>query len=1052
MLMSDRTDGELQSQIQYRLTEEMVAAKARYRDFADRVHDIVIECDAKGTLTYVNRAWEEVLGYSSSESLGRSVTEFLNPSGSPAAFEAYVERHSEVLVNRPDGTQRWLEMSFWPNTPDGFVGFLHHVTERKEAQRLQEAQQRWLQQERENLHAVLDGVPVAMLLVDEHRQVLRHNMAATRLVGKAPEAMGCRLGDFLSCARSFDIPQSERDVACHECVVRDAIEQVLAGDVAVRDVDASMSLLIDGKTRDFYLNVHVSRLDLNGIKQALLCMIDLTERKQAEEALRRSEQQFSNLFNRSPDAIFVEDPNGNVLDANPAACRLHGVDRQTLIGKHVLELVPPDRREEVTRDFSKLVKGELDCADGYSWTNDRRAIPVEIKVSHFDYAGTPSLLLHVRDVTERREAENALQQSEKRYRLLAQNTKDVIWTADLDLRWTYFSPSIEPLLGYTPEEAMALSIDEILPPASLQLALNTLGEELAFAEQDPDAPPRTRRLELEQVRKDGSTVWVEVVTNFLLGEDGRPAGIIGVARDISERRRIEARLRESEDNFRSFFQTIDDLIVVAEFSGKIVWANPAVTRKLGYSADDLKKMHILDMHRPEDRKSAESILDEMFRGDRTECPLPLVTKDGRLLPVETRAWKGKWSGNDVLFGIAKDLSEQQAALEMFEKVFTANPAPMALNGIEDRSFVAVNRAFCEMTGYDGSEVIGKTSEELQLFAEPEEHSETAAQLDHQGSIHNVALAVRTKNDELRDALFFGQIVESQGERLLLTAAFDVTEQKRIEHELRETQDTLERRVAERTAELRSTNDALIAEIAVRCEAETSLEKHRRRLRELATRLTLSEEEQRRRLAVQLHDTIGQELAMARLRLERLGSGIRPEYTMHMKTVTELIDAACEHVHHLTDELGATVLYELGLPAALRSLGKYVSDAHDVEFEYRQEGEYRRLDKPLEVQLFRAVRELVYNVLRHAHASRLEVILAMRAGEVAAIVADDGCGFLPESGMAETNEEGSGFGLFSIREQLVILGGHLELVSSPGGGTKVTVIIPRMDLAAEQEGE
>ncbi len=128
------------------------------------------------------------------------------------------------------------------------------------------------------------------------------------------------------------------------------------------------------------------------------------------ESPREGERVFRDLFENSPDAIFIEDSDGNVLDVNPAACRLHGMDRQTLIGKNVVELVPPHKREEVTRNFPRLVTGEWNHVEGYSWTEDGRAVPVELRVSRFHYAGRPALLLHVRDVSELKHTEEKLRQ------------------------------------------------------------------------------------------------------------------------------------------------------------------------------------------------------------------------------------------------------------------------------------------------------------------------------------------------------------------------------------------------------------------------------------------------------------------------------------------------------------------------------------------------------------------------------------------------------------------------------------------------------------------
>jgi PAS domain S-box-containing protein len=148
-----------------------------------------------------------------------------------------------------------------------------------------------------------------------------------------------------------------------------------------------------------------------------------TELVRHEERFRASEKRFRDLFEGSPDAIFVEDLDGTVLDVNPAACRLHGFALGELLGKNVLELVPPESRAEVARGFEALTEGKLKWFEGASWTKDGRAVPVEARVSLIDYAGKPAALLHVRDVTERKLAEAALRESETAQRRLEEQLR-----------------------------------------------------------------------------------------------------------------------------------------------------------------------------------------------------------------------------------------------------------------------------------------------------------------------------------------------------------------------------------------------------------------------------------------------------------------------------------------------------------------------------------------------------------------------------------------------------------------------------------------------------
>ncbi|TXT20342.1 MAG: multi-sensor signal transduction histidine kinase [Planctomycetota bacterium] len=135
-------------------------------------------------------------------------------------------------------------------------------------------------------------------------------------------------------------------------------------------------------------------------------------RMRAAQELRDSEQRFRTLFEHSPDAIFVESLTGLVLDVNPAACELHGLTREQLIGKHVMELVPPRYRDDVRRDFPKLISGELRQLEGFSWHVERGEVPISLHGSKTEYASQPALLFHVRDITERKRAEDKAREVE----------------------------------------------------------------------------------------------------------------------------------------------------------------------------------------------------------------------------------------------------------------------------------------------------------------------------------------------------------------------------------------------------------------------------------------------------------------------------------------------------------------------------------------------------------------------------------------------------------------------------------------------------------------
>lgn len=148
-----------------------------------------------------------------------------------------------------------------------------------------------------------------------------------------------------------------------------------------------------------------------------------------------------------------------------------------------------------------------------------------------------------REVADLRERNKGLSESEREYRLIADHSGDCLWVMDLEtLRFTYVSPSVMQLYGSTPEETMAQGVDEVMPPHSLEIVMKALEEELALEAGGAD-PQRTRTIEIEEYRQDGSIIWIENVLSFLRDEQQRPVGILGVSRDVTERRRLEEELR-----------------------------------------------------------------------------------------------------------------------------------------------------------------------------------------------------------------------------------------------------------------------------------------------------------------------------------------------------------------------------------------------------------------------------------------------------------------------------------------------------------------------------
>ena len=302
-----------------------------------------------------------------------------------------------------------------------------------------------------------------------------------------------------------------------------------------------------------------------------------------------------------------------------------------------------------------------------------------------------------------------------------------------------------------------------------------------LGELTPESPIETHEQRCQE--RGGATSICHWSNRAIFDAGGRVTHYQAVGVDVTKRREAEEALKESEANFRSFFESITDVVTVATLDGKVVQTNSAATRLLGYTQEELAEMDVAEMHPEAMREEAAMVLGELMRGARAVCLLPLGRKDGGMAPVETRVWMGRWNGEECLFGVSKDLSAEQEAQQRFERAFRHNPALMALSELPERRFVDVNDAWMEALGYTRDEVIGSTSTELGLTPQPERLDLAAGELMAGGSIAGVEMQVRRKDGQLLDGVFSGELIRIHGREYLLTVMIDVTERKAAERRL-----------------------------------------------------------------------------------------------------------------------------------------------------------------------------------------------------------------------------------------------------------------------------
>ncbi len=241
------------------------------------------------------------------------------------------------------------------------------------------------------------------------------------------------------------------------------------------------------------------------------------------------------------------------------------------------------------------------------------------------------------------------------------------------------------------------------------------------------------------------------------------------------------------------------------------------------------------------------------------------------------------------------------------------------------------------------------------------------------------------------------------------------------------------------------------DITDRRRAELELLANQKKLRQATTALALAEERERRRIAADLHDNLGQTLAVAGMKLsEARRTAPAGDLAHSLDEVGELIQQVIQDTRSLTFELSPPVLYELGIEAAVEQLGEQVREEYGIAASVEDDGRPKPLDADMSVVLFRSVRELLVNVAKHAQTDSAKVSMRRDGDTIRIGVEDEGAGFEPSRVLAEA-DDAAGFGIFSIRERLSHFGGRLEIDSEPGRGTRATLVAPLQseDAAVEE---
>jgi PAS domain S-box-containing protein/putative nucleotidyltransferase with HDIG domain len=401
----------------------------------------------------------------------------------------------------------------------------------------------------------------------------------------------------------------------------------------------------------------------------LQCSIrDVTERKKAQEALRESEEKFRVLADSTPAAVMLYQDDRWIY-ANRAAETICGYSEKELLSMNFWNIVHPDFKALIQEHGRLRQQGE-ETTIRYEFkiiTKDGAQKWVDLSGTSTMLQGRPAGIITVLDITKRKKAEEALKESEKKYRLLADNVHDVIFVLDMNLNYTYVSPSTKILRGFEPEEVMKQPPSKALTPSSWDLVKKTVAEAMQL-KKEHRAINASWTLQLEVIRKDGTTVWTEVNISVIRDENQQPLGILGVTRDIAERKQAEEALRDSEEQYRLVVENAKESIFIVQ-DIKIVFVNPAAIGMAGYSKEILTSKSFTDFVHPDDLNMVVDYHLRRIKGD--EVPpvysIRIIGQDGTVIWCELNAAVIQWKGKPATLAFLTNITQRKKADEELQK-------------------------------------------------------------------------------------------------------------------------------------------------------------------------------------------------------------------------------------------------------------------------------------------------------------------------------------------------------------------------------------------------
>ncbi len=896
-----------------------------------------------------------------------------------------------------------------------FTAIIRDISERVKAEKV-------IRRSEARFRSIFENVTDAILYVNLTGTILDANRKVKDLCGCEPtELIGKSFvdADFLTLDSIDDIMRT-----LSETVINNATPQPLQitinhrnGSKVIAETSPSMVKMEDGT-------------------EGILAIIrDITKRVKAEQALKESERVYRELVENASDIIYTHDLQGNFLSVNPIALRVYGYDKEDILKINISQIVDPEHLQKTLQYIQAKIDGlpETGPYEILTHHKDGRPIWVEVNTRLLKQNGQPVGVQGIaRDITERKKAELALKASEEKYKTLTNNLNVGVYrnTPGDKGKFIEVNPAHFRMLGYeSREEFLSVDVANLYQYPEERKAISK--------ELSDKGLIKDRQVELR--KKDGTPLIGCISAVAVKDERGKILYFDGVVEDITERRKAELALMESEEKYRSLIENINDAIFSVDNEGYFTYASPVAEQIWGYKIDEIVGRHFADFVVPEDLPGLAESFKKTLNGQIEPSEFRMINKDGTIRHVLTSSRLLLQEGQPVgLTGIVTDITARKQAeeelLKLNKELITLNTIaqtmiqPLELDSIMIQKTLDIKHCFVSLV--EGNHMVlrahrGISAKNLDIIKKWDLKDGLLGQTVRSGeprfveSIANLAgnmkenLAKVVIENRLGPAMYVP--LSAKGKTLGVLVA------------IKQNDRTF-------TPEEKELMNALLYE-DLRREGEIRREGLRHAI--------LAQEEERRRIARELHDQTSQVLTGASAMIEAavatlpLGLARTKDNLIQVRSslTSMLVD-----VRNIIYELRPTLLDDLGLVAAARWQAEEFLVRSGVKAEFETKGRIKKLSPQTETALFRIIQEATTNIVKHANAKSARITIGFGRESVKLKIEDDGKGFILQEAWTSTKER-RGLGLVSMRERTEILSGKFVVDSQPGSGTRITVEVP-----------